>query len=173
MDNDQESAWEDIGGRSRGTVVPLTPQIGRSLATVSRPVSFPEIVHALTPCLQLCAPVGMSIDDKDTWYDAAYMALAHLPADVVKAAAIRAMRTVDHPSKIVPAIIRETEVVQSGPVAGFKSAPNFGRGETFSADRRSPEERAKVAQTMGQLVARMKANSPDLDALLGKKADPA
>jgi len=154
MDHDQDNANQ----ANRGTVVQLTPRNGRSLATVTQPVSFPEIVHALTPCLQLCAPVGMSVDDKDTWYDAAYMALAHLPAGAVKAAAVRAMQTADHPSKIVPAIIREIEGgSEKTPVAGFKSAPNFGVPETIAPDRRSDEERASVAQSMGKLLKQLAA----------------
>jgi len=154
MDHDQDNDQQ----ANRGTVVQLTPRSGRSLATVTQPVSFPEIVHALTPCLQLCAPVGMSIDDKDTWYDAAYMALSHLPAGAVKAAAVRAMQTADHPSKIVPAIIREIEAKEDTPVAGFKSAPNFGIGESAPPpDRRPPEERAAVAQSMGALLKKLKA----------------
>lgn len=149
------------------------PRSGSSLAIPQQPVSLSEFIISLTPCLQLCAPVGMSVEDRDTWFDAAYLAVGHLPPNVLRRAAIRAMQTADHPSKIVPAIIREIETRDDSPVAGHKSAPNFGRGETFDTDRRSPEERAQVVQTMGQLVARMKANSPDLDALLGKKADPA
>jgi hypothetical protein len=110
----------------------------------------------------------MSIDDKDTWYDAAYMALAHLPADVLKAAATRAMQIADHPSKIVPAIIREAEQQAAGPIAGFKSSPNFGVPSGTLRDHRDDNERAKVAQTMGELVRKMQANAPTVDDLLGK-----
>lgn len=153
MDHDQHNDQQ----ANRGTVVQLTPRNGSSLAIRQHPASLPEFITALTPCLQLCAPVGMTVEDRDTWFDAAYMAVGHLPADVLRKAAIRAMQTADHPSKIVPAIIRETEQAERGPIAGFTSAPNFGVAETIAPDRRPPEERAAVAQSMGALLKKLKA----------------
>jgi len=154
MDHDQDNDQQ----ANRGTVVRLTPRSGSSLAIRPQPASLPEFITALTPCLQLCAPVGMTVEDRDTWFDAAYMAVGHLPPDVLRAAALRAMQTADHPSKIVPAIIRETEQAKAGPVAGFTSAPNFGvGGDRFEPDRRPPEERAAVAQSMGALLKKLKA----------------
>lgn len=74
-----------------------------------RPASLPEFIQAVTPCLHLCAPVGMSLEDRDTWFDAAYMAIGHLPPDILCDAAQAAMRKADHPAKIVPAIMAEAE----------------------------------------------------------------
>lgn len=65
-----------------------------------------EFVTILTPCLQLVAPVGMSLDAQDMWFEAARLALADLPADLLRRGAKAAMGEADHPSKIVPAIMR-------------------------------------------------------------------
>lgn len=59
------------------------------------------------PCLQLVAPVGMGEDDRDIWFEAAQLALADVPADLLRRGAQYAMAHADHPSKIVPAIMRE------------------------------------------------------------------
>lgn len=64
---------------------------------------------ALTPMLALTGGIGMTEDNRVEWLKAAGMALAHLPADLLKHGAKAAMRTADHPSKIVPTIIAATE----------------------------------------------------------------
>jgi len=51
----------------------------------------------------------MSLEDRDTWFDAAYMAIGHLPPDILRDAARDAMRKADHPAKIVPTIMAEAE----------------------------------------------------------------
>jgi hypothetical protein len=83
------------------------PVTTRSLPADLQPATVPEFIQAVTPCLHLCAPVGMSLEDRDTWFDAAYMAIGHLPPDILHDAARAAMRKADHPAKIVPAIIAE------------------------------------------------------------------
>lgn len=173
MDTNEPSAWEEIGAQPRGTVVQLTPRNASSPATTPDnlvPATMPEFIKALTPCLQLCAPVGMTIEDKDTWFDAAYMAVGHLPPDILRDAALSAMQTADHPAKIVPAIMREAgERIESRK----RFAETINRYSALPAptpDNRSPEEREGIAKTMGQLVERMKATAPSVDDLLGKPA---
>ena len=51
----------------------------------------------------------MNTEARREWLVAAYAALGHLPADLIERGARVAMQTADHPSKIVPAIIKETE----------------------------------------------------------------
>ena len=70
------------------------------------PASDAEFITTLMPCLQLVAPVGMSAEAQDMWFEAARMALADVPADLLKRGAVEAMQTADHPSKVVPAIMK-------------------------------------------------------------------
>lgn len=49
----------------------------------------------------------MSEDDRDIWFEAARLALIEVPADLLRRGAQHAMMHADHPSKIVPAIMRE------------------------------------------------------------------
>ncbi len=181
MENEMErpTAWEEIGGRApAATGSQLTQHNGSSLATTSnlpaelQPASLPEFIQSLTPCLQLCAPVGMSVEDRDTWFDAAFMAIGHLPPDILKSSALKAMQIADHPSKIVPAIMKESEdwlALRRG-AARYASAPSLTYHSTFhdGLPPIDPEERASVSQTMGELVRKMQANAPTVDDLLGK-----
>ena len=83
---------------------------GSSRGAVSdelRPADARQFVTILTPCLTLVAPVGMSEDDRDIWFEAAQLALANVPADLLRRGAQHALMHADHPSKIVPAIMRE------------------------------------------------------------------
>lgn len=132
------------------------------------PVSPEEFANEVTPCLSLASGVGMSRQDQRVWLNAAYRALDGIPIALLKRGCDTAMKTADHPSKIVPAIIG---AVQSDwdwrkshrrPLTIMNDVAE--RGEV------APEERAKVAQTMGQLLAKMQANTPDLDTVLGRKA---
>lgn len=71
------------------------------------PATKTEFAAALTPCLSLVAGVGLKGDERREWLHAAYIALGDMPVDLLKRGAHEAMRTADHPSKIVPAIIAE------------------------------------------------------------------
>ena len=113
---DEPTAWQELGGLvPAGTEQQLTqrndslPATRRNLPADLQPASVPEFIQAVTPCLHLCAPVGMSLEDRDTWFDAAYMAIGHLPPDILRDAARDAMRKADHPAKIVPTIMAEAE----------------------------------------------------------------
>ncbi|HEX8382436.1 MAG TPA: hypothetical protein VF592_03575 [Sphingomonas sp.] len=50
----------------------------------------------------------MSPDAQDTWFEAARLALADLPVDLLKRGAQHAMRHADHPAKIVALIVKDT-----------------------------------------------------------------
>lgn len=58
---------------------------------------------ALLPCLTIAAPSGMSSDDRSEWFLAAAGFLDTIPAGLLQEAARKT--AVDHPSKIVPAIL--------------------------------------------------------------------
>lgn len=57
------------------------------------------------PCLALVAPMSMSEDDRKLWLRASYVALGHLPFDLLTLGAKAAMANCTHPSKIVPTIL--------------------------------------------------------------------
>lgn len=140
-----------------------------ALLQTAKPATEVEFITALTPCLQLCAPVGMSEQDRKTWFDAAYIALRHLPADILRYGALSAMQSADHPSKIVPIIIAATKERYATRRELHDVADKYHALSAPDRDNRSPEERAAVAQTMGQLLKRMEQTAPDLDALINRK----
>ncbi len=61
------------------------------------------------PALALVAPTGMSETERKTWLGAAYTALGHLSEPTLAYACRAAMGKVDHPAKLVPAILTEAE----------------------------------------------------------------
>lgn len=73
------------------------------------PSTASDLIGAVAPLLALTGGIGMTEDNRVEWMKAAGMALAHLPADLLRHGAKAAMRTADHPSKIVPTIIATTE----------------------------------------------------------------
>lgn len=68
-----------------------------------------EFISIITPCFSLVAPVGMTGEAQDIWLESATIALADIPVDLLRAGTKAAMSTADHPSKIVPAIIKEVD----------------------------------------------------------------
>lgn len=78
-----------------------------ALAVRTEPQRIERSVFAneLTPCLALVSASGMTREDRREWMEAAYRALSGFTPAQLKIGAAAAMRTADHPSKIVPAII--------------------------------------------------------------------
>lgn len=113
MGNDQVSVWQETTGAVRRAMDedrPSLPQAASSKGAASeelRPADDFEFISILTPCLQLVVPVGMGEDDRDTWFEAARLALIDVPADLLRRGARAALISADHHSKIVPAIMRE------------------------------------------------------------------
>lgn len=63
----------------------------------------------LLSCLILVAPTGMMADERNAWLQIARRELSGMPEDLLKRGCAAARRTVDHPSKIIPAIMKESE----------------------------------------------------------------
>ncbi|MCB4860773.1 MULTISPECIES: hypothetical protein [unclassified Sphingobium] len=70
------------------------------------PRSLEEIMVALSRCLTLTAPTGMSQEDRDEWLMVAAPELADLPSMLFDDACAHARRTADHPAKIIPSILK-------------------------------------------------------------------
>lgn len=122
-------------------------------------VDRPEFVTSVMPCLQLVAPVGMTGEEQDTWFEAAFVALQGIPIGLLKRGALAAMRTADHHSKIVPAIIAEVR----GAWDTRKRLHSSGRPQpALPAPMETAEEKAErleVAALMDGLVRKLSANA--------------
>jgi hypothetical protein len=59
----------------------------------------------LTPCLALVAPMSMNEEDRKLWLRASFVALGHIPFDLLEQGAKKAMATCTYPNKIVPTIL--------------------------------------------------------------------
>lgn len=70
------------------------------------PRSLDEIMGALSRCLTLTAPTGMSQDDRLEWLTIAAPELSDLPSMLFDDACAHARKTCDHPAKIIPAILK-------------------------------------------------------------------
>lgn len=80
------------------------------------PRSLEEIMAALSRCLTLTAPTGMSQEDRLEWLTIAAPELADLPSMLFDDALAHARRTADHPAKIIPTILKyEPSVYWIGP----------------------------------------------------------
>lgn len=76
---------------------------------------------ALSRCLTLTAPTGMSQEDRLEWLTIAAPELADLPSMLFDDACGHARRTCDHPAKIIPAILKyEPSAYWSGPAHARK-----------------------------------------------------
>lgn len=70
------------------------------------PVDRDEFFNAVGPCLALAGAVGMNEGDRREWLEAAFIAVGDMPIGLLEEGAKAALRTADHPSKIVPAIMK-------------------------------------------------------------------
>jgi hypothetical protein len=73
------------------------------------PAKADDFRKQLTSCLILVAPTGMAQEDRNEWLRAAWGTLKDIPPDMLEAGCEVARQTCDHPSKIVPTIIRVSE----------------------------------------------------------------
>jgi len=105
----EASAWEEIGAIRRPVSAPQSTPPSGSLPAVKAPADGPatdrEFAAILAPCLQLVAPVGMTTEAQDAWFEAARMALEDVPVSLLRRGAKAAMQQADHPAKVVPAIM--------------------------------------------------------------------
>lgn len=64
----------------------------------------------MTPCLTIVGGIGMDEAARREWLHAAWIVLEDMPHDLLKRGAREAMTIADHPSKIIPAITKATQV---------------------------------------------------------------
>lgn len=110
----------------------------------------------------------MSNDERVLWLSAAWAVVRDIPAQPFRDACQRAQRIVEHPAKLVPTIVRESEEVanlyrkrlaREEAAWANRNAPRLAR-----ADRRRPDESAEVGSMMSDLIAKLKGQADDLPA---------
>ena len=122
------------------------------------PRSLEEIIAALSRCLTLTAPTGMSQDDRTEWLMVAAPELADLASMLFDDACAHARKTCDHPAKIIPAILKyEPSAYWSGPDHARKrlsdakaKLANLDAPRLQQSD--NPEERHEVGSGMKELL---------------------
>lgn len=72
------------------------------------PATSEQFRNELAACLALVVPVGMTEEARREWLLVAWETLKHLPPDILSAGCKAARQNCDHPSKIVPTIVAET-----------------------------------------------------------------
>lgn len=105
-DMDEPTAWEEINPTT--ALVRRPEPLNVPSASRLEPASKVQFRNELTACLALVAPVGMDEQARTEWLSVAWETLKHLPADLLAIGCRKAREIADHPSKIVPAIIAET-----------------------------------------------------------------
>ncbi len=101
-------AWGDIN-----PAMSLVPRREPQLPCSARPATSDQFRNELTACLALVVPVGMTEESRREWLTVAWGTLKHLPPDALLVGCKAARETCDHPSKIVPAILKATEQMMS------------------------------------------------------------
>jgi hypothetical protein len=121
------------------------------------PVSREEFAAEMSACLALVAPVGMDQAAKRLWLTAAYRALDGIPIALLKKGATAAMKTADHPAKVVPAIMREIESDWNWRKRQLENTISHKMLQAPKQDAISEDERVKVGSLMRGLIAKLEA----------------
>ncbi|MFN3627445.1 MAG: hypothetical protein ACK4S3_06150 [Parvibaculum sp.] len=115
------------------------------------PATRAEFAAAITPCLQLVAPMGMDAESQDAWLESAFVALHGIPFALLRRGAQAAMAKADHPSKIVPAI---SAAVRDD----WEWRKRYNEPKPTSSPmpwRPSDEERREVGEMIGDLIKKL------------------
>lgn len=101
-----DAAWDEQRRQQRKLLrASLEAEIAELEAKLA-PRSLEEIMAALSRCLTLTAPTGMTKEDRTEWLTIAAPELADLPSMIFDGACAHARRTCDHPAKVIPAILK-------------------------------------------------------------------
>lgn len=157
-----DAAWDE---QRRQHGKPLRASLEAEIAELEAklaPRSLEEIMAALSRCLTLTAPTGMTAEDRTEWLTIAAPELADLPSMIFDDACAHARRTCDHPAKIIPAILKfEPPHYASATFAQKRLADAKARLANIDAPRLqqqdNPEERQQLAASMGELLKELRA----------------
>jgi hypothetical protein len=147
------------------TKSPETPpaELARTLALAEdrvRPATAMEFAALLAPCLALCAPSGMTSDDRAEWLKAARMSIGDFPADVLEAACRSARLTCDHPAKIVPHIAKQAsdemeERRRQLRIAQSRAERRRDEAQNVADDTIDPAHCQEMARRVRELIGRL------------------
>lgn len=119
-------------------MVPLVPRNARSQ------LSKGEAINALSGCLTLLKPVGMTEDLATEWLAVAAMEVLHLERGVFLAGCARARQECSHHGQIIPTIL--------------KGAEDAGKPDPFSRFSGEWEAAAKLSAEQPKLPCQDKPN---------------
>ena len=91
----------------------------------------------------------MNEGDRREWLEAAFIAVGDLPIALLERGAKAALQTADHPSKIVPAIMREIEADLKRRKTIYISEPRISRERHIAPQYCTPEEAANILAEYG------------------------
>ncbi|AMU89909.1 hypothetical protein ATM17_12770 [Sphingopyxis macrogoltabida] len=107
----------------------------------------------------------MSNDERKIWLMAAWAVVRDIPAEPFRSACARAQRIVEHPAKLVPTIVRESQeladlyrkrLAREEAAWANRNAPRLGHAPER---RQSPSETAEVGSMMSDLIAKLKGQA--------------
>lgn len=136
----------------------LTPweEINPPMGSAPRPVPASQSSDArltfrneLTACLTLTAPVGMTEEAKRDWFAVAWETLKDIPPDILAIGAKKARQRVDHPSKIVPAIVEETRELMRWRRESDRYSAELNQPRLPKPDYVTPAEASKILGEFG------------------------
>lgn len=129
------------------------------------PMDRTAAIGELTRCLTLCAPSGMTTAERGLWLAAAWAEVADIPEAAFLDATAKARKLVDHPAKLVPAIIRESQDFADILHKRLRreEAQWANRNAPRLKDQKTPEpweqDREEVAEMMAKLTRKLKASA--------------
>lgn len=118
-----------------------------------QPASVDDFRRELTACLALCAPAGFDERTRQEWLRTAWATLQGVPADLLVRGCRVARTYCDHPSKIVPTIMREVEEPWKNRKSAYGKPSTAPRIEAPKADPDfvpvTPEQMAAIKAEFG------------------------
>lgn len=143
-------------------IIPLrreTRSLGPASFSHRQPLDMDTALEELGRCLTLCAPSGMGSDERRTWLVAAWAEIKDIPLGPFLSACNAARKTCDHPSKIVPTIIRDSQELTAA-IRRNQSAVEPGERRALPAPYREQpdEEQLEVAAMMRDLMSKLRSS---------------
>lgn len=103
--------------------------------------------NELTACLVLTAPAGMTEESRREWLAVAWDTLKHIEPRDLETCARKARQTCDHPSKIVPAIIKARDELRPWEKIAMSAEPE--PVALIEEQYVTPDEAAEILREVG------------------------
>lgn len=124
-----------------------------------QPLDMDTALEELGRCLTLCAPSGMGSDERRTWLVAAWAEIKDIPIGPFLSACNTARKICDHPAKIVPTIIRDSQELTAVIRRNQSAAEPSERKALPAPYREEPdEEQLEVAAMMRDLMSKLRSS---------------